>query len=62
MKCLNVRTLKTKETLMELEEAFLNSKLDIIGLSETRRGGEQVIETKLRITVEMLRDKKGWDS
>lgn len=43
---LNVRTLKHKENLTELEKAFQTSKLDILGLSEVRREGEHLIQTK----------------
>lgn len=43
---LNVRTLKGKEKLIELESAFKESKLDILGLAEVRREGEHVATTK----------------
>ena len=43
---LNVRTLKSEENLVELEYAVENSKIDILGLSEVRRKGENIIETK----------------
>lgn len=44
---LNVRTLKHQENLDELEYAFQNSNLDIIGLAEIRREGDTIITTKL---------------
>lgn len=34
---LNVRSLKSNENLNELELAFKNSKIDILGLSEVKR-------------------------
>lgn len=42
---LNVRTLLGEERFVELEEALINIKADILGLSETRREGNDLIET-----------------
>ncbi len=39
---LNVQTLKSKENLSELEEAFIKSNLAVVGLSEVRREGEKL--------------------
>lgn len=43
---LNVRTLKNAENLVELEEAFLKSNIDILGLSEIKRRGEIMMTTQ----------------
>ncbi len=43
---LNVRTLKSNDRLDELETAFNNSKIQILGLSETRRPKENMLITK----------------
>ncbi len=43
---LNVRTLKKHENLCGLEDAFIESKLSVLGLAETRREGEKIIITK----------------
>ncbi|XP_047989820.1 uncharacterized protein LOC125229086 [Leguminivora glycinivorella] len=40
----NVRTLKNEERLIELEHALKEVKWDVVGLSEVRRDGEQIIE------------------
>ncbi len=42
----NVRTLKREENFLELEEAFEEGNIDILGLAEIRREGECIIETK----------------
>lgn len=43
---LNVRTLNKPGSLIELEEAFENSNLKILGLAETKRTGEKIVITK----------------
>lgn len=43
---LNVRTLKSSHDLMELENAFMNSTLKILGISEVRRKYETNMTTK----------------
>lgn len=43
---LNTRTLRTEESLQELELAISNLKWDIIGISEMRREGEKIEERK----------------
>ncbi len=43
---LNVRTLRCHESLIELEYAFRNSNLNILGLVEVRWGGDCIIRTK----------------
>ncbi len=43
---LNVRTLRKEENFEELEEAFEEGKLDILGMAEIRREGESIMETK----------------
>ncbi len=43
---LNVRILKKLENFTELEKAFMQSKLAILGLSEIRRGGEKIQITR----------------
>ena len=40
----NVRSLSTTEKLLELKEAIKNIKYDVIGLSEVRRLGTNIIE------------------
>ncbi len=42
----NVRSLVGNDRLMEIEEAISDSKIDIIGLSEIKRLGNQIIRTK----------------
>lgn len=42
--CFNTRTLRTEERFEELKNALDKTKWDIIGLSETRRFGEQIKE------------------
>lgn len=41
---MNVRTLKSEDRLIELEEALKHINWDILGLSEVRRLGEEVME------------------
>lgn len=41
---LNVRTLRTQESLTELDKALENIKFDILGISEMRRLGEKIEE------------------
>lgn len=41
---LNTRTLRTAESLQELESALTNLKWDILGISEMRRVGEEIEE------------------
>ncbi len=43
---LNVRTLRKLENFTEVEKAFMQSKLAILGLSEIRRGGEKIQITR----------------
>ncbi len=43
---LNVRPLKGNDNLNELELAFEDSNIDILGMSEVRRYGERLIVTK----------------
>lgn len=43
---LNVRTLLNNESLEELENEMKKAKIDIIGISEVRREGERMIQTK----------------
>jgi exonuclease III len=43
---LNVRTLRTEERLIELEEALAQTNVDIIGLAEVRRNTEKIIHRK----------------
>ncbi len=43
---LNARSLKSQESLDELENALENSNLEIIGLSEITREGETIMRTK----------------
>lgn len=46
MASLNVRCLKHDEKLYELEQAFEEMGLDILGISEVRRMGENILKTK----------------
>ncbi|GBP20271.1 hypothetical protein EVAR_82145_1 [Eumeta japonica] len=41
---LNTRTLRTHESLLELENALQNIKFDILGISEMRRHEEKIEE------------------
>ncbi|XP_039287355.1 craniofacial development protein 2-like [Nilaparvata lugens] len=41
---LNIRTLKTEDRLIELEEALKESSIDIFGIAEVRRHSEKMIE------------------
>lgn len=41
---LNTRTLRTQESLLELEQSLVNIKFDILGISEMRRLGEKIEE------------------
>lgn len=43
---LNVRTLSNEAYLLELENAISKIKFDVIGLSEVKRNGEGIVETK----------------
>lgn len=43
---LNVRTLRTEEREVELENALEHVNYDILGLSEVRRTGEAIIEKR----------------
>lgn len=43
---LNVRTLRTEDRLCELEEALLETNIDILGLAEVRRNSEKIIYRK----------------
>ncbi len=43
---LNVRTLRSNDNLNEVEIAFEDSNIDILGMSEVRRFGERLIVTK----------------
>lgn len=43
---LNTRTLRTHESLLELEEAIEEINYDILGISEMRRAGEKIEEHK----------------
>lgn len=43
---LNTRTLRTEESLLELELALQNLKWDILGTSEMRRIGKEIDERK----------------
>jgi endonuclease/exonuclease/phosphatase family metal-dependent hydrolase len=40
----NIRTLRTEERLIELENSLKNINWDILGLSEVRRDGEDIVE------------------
>lgn len=42
----NVRALRNQLHLIELEEAFNNSEMHILGLAETRRKEEKILKTK----------------
>lgn len=42
----NTRTLRTEEHMVELENALTKIKWDILGLSEVRRFGEQIVERR----------------
>jgi len=43
---MNVRSMKSRESMIELENAFEKSDFDIIGISEVRREGNTTIITK----------------
>ncbi len=43
---MNVRTLKSSESLRAPEEAMKEAKLDILGISEIRRNEEKIYQTK----------------